>query len=39
MEKIKQNILPLLISISQFKIQFWKHYLAGKFSNFSEIES
>ncbi|CAD8178662.1 unnamed protein product [Paramecium pentaurelia] len=38
MEQIKQNLLPLLMQLTQFKIQFWKQYLAGKFSNFSEIE-
>ncbi|CAK78515.1 unnamed protein product (macronuclear) [Paramecium tetraurelia] len=38
MEQIKQNLLPLLMQLTQFKVQFWKQYLAGKFSNFSEIE-
>ncbi|CAD8088545.1 unnamed protein product [Paramecium primaurelia] len=38
MEQIKQNILPLLIQLSNFKIQFWKSYLAGKFVSFSDIE-
>ncbi|CAD8107559.1 unnamed protein product [Paramecium primaurelia] len=38
MEQLKQNLLPLLMQLSQFKIQFWKQYLSGKFQNFSEIE-
>ncbi|CAD8093274.1 unnamed protein product [Paramecium sonneborni] len=37
MEQIKQNLLPLLMQLNNFKIQFWKSYLAGKFTNFSDI--
>ncbi|CAD8082307.1 unnamed protein product [Paramecium sonneborni] len=37
MEQIKSNILPLLIQLSNFKIQFWKGYLADQLKIYHPI--
>ncbi|CAD8089638.1 unnamed protein product [Paramecium sonneborni] len=38
MEQVKQNMIPLLTEISQFKSQFWKSFKEGKFSDYIQIE-
>ncbi|CAD8133236.1 unnamed protein product [Paramecium pentaurelia] len=38
MEQVKQNMLPLLIQICQFKSGFWKQIQEGKIVTFIEIE-
>ncbi|CAD8063475.1 unnamed protein product [Paramecium primaurelia] len=38
MEQVKQNMLPLLIQICQFKSGFWKQIQEGKIATFIEIE-
>ncbi|CAK93063.1 unnamed protein product (macronuclear) [Paramecium tetraurelia] len=38
MEQVKQNMIPLLTEVSQFKSQFWKSFKEGKFSDYLQIE-
>ncbi|CAD8168384.1 unnamed protein product [Paramecium octaurelia] len=38
MEQVKNNIIPLLVQVGQFKLQFWKSFKEGKFSEYSQIE-
>ncbi|CAK73653.1 unnamed protein product (macronuclear) [Paramecium tetraurelia] len=38
MEQVKQNMIPLLTEISQFKSQFWKSFKEAKFSDYLQIE-
>ncbi|CAD8081922.1 unnamed protein product [Paramecium primaurelia] len=38
MEQVKNNIIPLLLQVGQFKQQFWKSFKEGKFSEYSQIE-